>query len=213
MIAGIDEAGKGCVIGPLVVACVCCDEEGERRLKSIGVKDSKKLPHSKRIKLAEEIKSFAKVEVIKVSAKELNKLMKSKTLNEILKECYIKLINGLKPSKVYIDCPDINPERFSKNIKELTGIDVISEHKADEKYAIVSAASIIAKVEREKEIQKLKEIYGDFGSGYASDSKTREFLSRVIKAGKIPDIVRLKWKTIAKISQLTLNDFSQAKGI
>ncbi len=207
MIAGIDEAGKGCVIGSLFVAGVCCDERTIKIFEDLGVRDSKKLSHSKRVELAEEIRRISSVEILRVDAKSLNELMRYKTLNEILRDCYVELISKLKPKLVYVDCPDVKPDRFSKFIESATGVKVIAEHKADEKYVIVSAASIIAKVEREREIQMLKEIYGDFGSGYASDSKTRKFLNEIIKSGKIPDIVRKKWKTIAKLSQRSLNDF------
>lgn len=212
MIAGLDEAGKGCVMGSLFVAGVCCDEDTENVLKSIGVKDSKKLKHSKRVELAEKIKEIARVEVLRIEAKRLNELMNYKTLNEILRDCYIELINKLKPKIAYIDCPDVNPKRFSEIIEKSTDVKVVAEHRADEKYPIVSAASIIAKVEREKEIEKLKRIYGNFGSGYASDVKTREYLKSLIESGRIPDFVRRKWKTLAKLSQKTLNEF-QAKEI
>jgi len=202
MIAGIDEAGKGCVIGPLVIAGVACDCEDY--LRSIGVKDSKKLSKKRREKLAEKIREVAKVEVLKISAEDLNKLMEKKTLNEILRDGYEEIIKRLKPSVAFIDSPDVNPERLASYLKSSTGIEIVAAHKADEKYPIVSSASIIAKVERDWEIEKLKQKFGDFGSGYASDPKTIAFLKNL---KEWPFFVRIKWKTLKKINQSKLGDF------
>lgn len=202
MKAGIDEAGKGCVIGPLVVAGVACDSEDY--LKSIGVKDSKKLSQKRREELAEKIKKVAKVEVIKIQANKLDEMMETKTINEILKECYAEIIKRLKPEIALVDSPDVKPERLSSHLKEMTGVEVIAEHRADEKYPLVSSASIIAKVEREKDIEMLKLSYGDFGSGYASDPKTIEYLKQL---KEIPMFVRKKWKTVERLSQKSITDF------
>ncbi|MEM1578380.1 MAG: ribonuclease HII [Archaeoglobaceae archaeon] len=202
MKAGIDEAGKGCVIGPLVVAGVACDCEDY--LRSIGVRDSKKLSEKRREMLAEKIREVAIVEVVKISAEKLNKLMESKNLNEILKEAYAEIILRLKPSIVYVDSPDVKPERLASYLKNLTGVEVVAEHRADEKYPLVSSASIIAKVEREEEIRKLKKEFGDFGSGYASDPRTISFLKN---QKSLPPCVREKWKTLKKLGQTDLGDF------
>jgi ribonuclease HII len=202
MIAGIDEAGKGCVIGPLVIAGVACDCEDY--LRSIGVRDSKKLSKKRREELAEKIREVAKVEVLKISAEDLNKLMEKKTLNEILRDGYEEIIKRLKPSVAFIDSPDVNPERLASYLRSSTGIEIVVAHRADEKYPIVSSASIIAKVERDWEIEKLKQKFGDFGSGYASDPKTIAFLKNL---KEWPFFVRIKWKTLKKINQSKLGDF------
>ncbi|MEM0215685.1 MAG: ribonuclease HII [Archaeoglobaceae archaeon] len=203
MKAGIDEAGKGCVIGPLVVAGVACDNE--EYLKSIGVKDSKKLSQKRREELAEKIRKVARVEVVKIPAEKLDKMMETKTINEILKDCYAEIIKKLNPQIALVDSPDVKPERLANQLKEMTSIDVIAEHKADEKYVLVSSASIIAKVEREKEIERLKKTFGDFGSGYASDPKTIAYLKQL---NEMPSFVRKKWKTIERLYQRSLEDFN-----
>ncbi len=208
MILGIDEAGKGPVIGPLVVCGVLCDEETVEYLKSLGVKDSKKLDKEERKKLYSLITPICKFKVLKISAEELNELMDRFTINEILKRAYVEIIRHFKPKIAYIDCPDINVERFKHEIEERTGIEIVASHKADEIYPIVSIASIVAKVERDREIDRLKEAYGDFGSGYASDPKTINFLRNYLREnGKFPPIVRKKWKTLRKITTHTLSDF------
>jgi ribonuclease HII len=208
MILGIDEAGKGPVIGPLVVCGVLCDEETVEYLKSLGVKDSKKLDKEEREELYSLITPVCKFKVLKISAEELNELMDRFTINEILKRAYVEIIRHFKPKIAYIDCPDINVEKFKHEIEERTGIEIVASHKADEIYPIVSIASIVAKVERDREIDRLKEVYGDFGSGYASDPKTINFLRKYLREnGKFPPIVRKKWKTLRKITTHTLSDF------
>jgi len=152
MKAGIDEAGKGCVIGPLVVAGIACDCD---LLSELGVKDSKKLQQKKREEIAEKLYEIGVIRVVKIDAEKLDELMGHKTINEILKDCYAEIIRHLKPELAYVDSPDVRPDRLSKELEEMTGVKVVAEHKADEKYLIVAAASIIAKVEREREVERL----------------------------------------------------------
>jgi len=212
-IAGIDEAGKGPVIGPLVICGVCVSGNQNSLLERMGVKDSKKLTPEKRIKIAKEIKNIADVYLIKIHPPQLDKLMNRKTINEIILENCVKIINNLSPDLVYIDCPHVNPKKFESILKTLTKSEVIASHKADEKYPIVAAASILAKVERDREIEKIKmEINENFGSGYPHDEKTIAFLKRIIKKGnKLPWFVRKKWKTISNLSQKDLLSFGSHK--
>lgn len=113
-----------------------------------------------------------------------------------------KIIELLAPDIAYVDASDVLEERFGQHISELLPfkVEIVSEHKADRKYPIVSAASIIAKVERDKQIAELKEKYGDFGCGYPTDPKTISFLRQCIKKfGEYPDCVRKSWKTAKKV--------------
>ncbi len=199
-IAGIDEAGKGPVIGPLVVCGVLCEEKEVEALKKLGVKDSKKLSPERRREIAEKLKRLVKYEVIVISPQELNSKMERMTLNEILKDVCAKIISKLNPDVVFVDSFDVKPERLEDELKQLTGKEVIAMHEG-EREVIVAAASIIAKCLRDEMIEELKRKYGDFGSGYASDEKTRRWLEDQIKKGEIPEIVRKKWKTVEKIRQ------------
>ncbi len=206
--AGIDEAGKGPVIGPLVVCGVLCSEREIEILESAGVKDSKKLSRERREELYDLILETCNVKVIKFSAEELNELMGIYTINQILKRAYVEIIRSLKPKVAYIDCPERNVEAFKHEIEEKTGVEVIATHKADEIFTVVSIASVVAKVERDREIDRLKKIYGDFGSGYPSDRRTIEFLRNYLKRhGEFPPIVRKRWRTLKRIATATLNDF------
>ena len=121
-----------------------------------------------------------------------------------------EIIKEGRPNVVYIDSPDVVPSRFKQIIlsylpEDLRNITIVAENKADKKYAIVSAASIIAKEIREMRIKELKRKYGDFGSGYPSDLRTIEFLRRYYKTNKcFPPIVRESWSTLKKILQKQL---------
>ncbi len=206
-IVGIDEAGKGPVIGPLVVCGFAIDSNRLGELKEIGVRDSKRIPKRRREEIARKLRTLGNCEIIKINPNELDSLMKEKTINEVLYECYERIIDRLKPGRFFVDSPDVIPERLEERLRR-KGAEVVAEHKADEKYAVVSAASILAKVERDAEIDKLRKIFGDFGSGYASDGKTRDFLREFLeKNGRFPECVRKSWKTLGKISQRSLEDF------
>lgn len=203
-IVGIDEAGKGPVIGPMVVCGVLCDENDLKKLENFGVKDSKKLKPEERKRLAEGIKKLCKICTIRISPQTIDR---SENINDLLRESYVKIIKELNPDLAIVDSPDIKPERLKEFLEKMTGKEVIAMHKADEKHVVVAAASIVAKVERDEEIEKLKQEYGDFGSGYASDPKTIKFLEEWIRRGKIPPIARRRWRTIERLSQHTLTEF------
>jgi ribonuclease HII len=120
-----------------------------------------------------------------------------------------RIIDKLSPDIAYVDASDISTERFKKQITERLRKDVkvIAAHKADRIYVIVAAASIIAKVVRDREIRKLKRIFGDFGSGYPSDPRTIEAIKNWIRVhNKIPPYTRLSWKTWKKLSQITFDE-------
>jgi len=205
-IVGIDEAGRGPVIGPMVIVGILILSENDiNRLDSLGVKDSKMLTPKKREELFSMIiKIIDDYKILIISPEEIDsRIIKHKTLNQLELEKMAEIINFLNPDKVYIDCPDINVKRFTRNIKPLIKNDkceIIAEHDADKKYPIVSAASIIAKVKRDSIIQKMKQKFGDFGSGYPSDPKTKQFLiDFYVRKRTWPPIVRRTWETIKEI--------------
>ncbi|MCL5407760.1 MAG: ribonuclease HII [Candidatus Thermoplasmatota archaeon] len=204
MQCGCDEAGRGPVIGPMVVAVVCGDPDS---MKKIGVKDSKTISEPIRERMFDQImKSAASVEYVIVDEEIIDESTLKKELNLLEAKTISKMI---RPDNEYIvDCPDVNEERFAKLLTQLSGnIDIIAEHKADVNYPLVSAASIIAKVTREKEISKIKIEIGDFGSGYPSDERTIAFLKNYFrKNGRLPPHVRKSWKTVNTITS-TLDDY------
>jgi len=199
-ILGIDEAGRGPVIGPLVVAGIVIPEEKIAILHRMGIKDSKKLSPTRRKVLSRKLKSMFEYETVEITAKDIDTLRaKGVNLNEIENIAMIKVIQNLSYDQIIIDSVDIKPERLKKKIKNVIGNKkIIAEHKADDKYIQVAAASIIAKSKRDKIIEKIKKDYrnvGDVGSGYPSDPKTKEFLKNY-SYDEMPDIVRKSWKTV-----------------
>ena len=213
MICGVDEAGKGPVIGPLVVAAVAV--KNAKDIQDLGVKDSNQLNPVKRKELANIIKDKFDYTIEIIEAEKVDEYRKQNRLNDLNREAFEKLISKLNPNVAYVDAADVNEHRFGSQIKaSLTNkndTDVISMHKADAKIEVVAAASIIAKETREKEIEKLKEKIGDFGSGYPSDERTIRFLkSFYADNGKWPTGTRKSWKTIERIRPVkTLDDFGE----
>ncbi|MHA1661519.1 MAG: ribonuclease HII [Promethearchaeota archaeon] len=202
---GIDEAGRGPVLGPMLICGVCFTKSGLDFLKEIGVKDSKKLSPKKRTELAKLIvENCHSYKMIIVSAKEIDQRKEKKiTLNRLEELKMAEIINELKPDIIYLDAADVNEKRFGVSIKKLLKYNpkkIISKHKADDTYPIVSAASIIAKNKRDALINDLKKKYGDLGSGYPSDEKTTTFLHNWIKKNKkVPHFARATWSTTRKI--------------
>jgi ribonuclease HII len=206
MICGIDEAGRGPVLGDLVIAGVACNEENEEYMRGIGVQDSKKVSSRVRERLYKVITSKFEYCLIKITPQELDR--SNINLLEAMK--FAEVINTLMPNVAYVDCADVAPSNFFKNLSKYLfhSCSLVIEHKADEKYPVVSAASIVAKVERDRIIEKLKEEYGDIGSGYPSDPKTVAFLERWLKEyGTPPPFARKKWRTLSKLSNSSLLDF------
>ena len=213
MICGVDEAGKGPVVGPLVVAAVAVNNAND--IANLGIKDSKQLTKRKRKELANLIKEKFNFAVEIIEPKIVDEYRRRNKLNELNREAFERLISKLDPNVAYVDAADVNEHRFGSQIKaNLTNkndTDVISMHKADAKIEVVAAASIIAKETREKEIEKLKDKIGDFGSGYPSDERTIKFLkSFYADNGKWPTGTRESWKTLERIRPVkTLDDFGE----
>ena len=217
LIAGVDEAGRGCVIGPLVVAGVMMKNENLSILTELGVKDSKLLTPGKRELLYPVIIQLAeRCHTIKVMPYQIDKVVESARrlhkLNRLEAQTMAQIIETLKPDQAYVDAADTVEHRFGNHIRERLKIKtrIVSRHKADRIYPIVSAASIIAKVERDREIANLKLEYGNFGSGYLTDEKTMIFLKQLLeKNGDYPDFVRKSWKPAKRAK--SENGFLQQK--
>jgi len=216
LVAGVDEAGRGCVLGPLVLAVCVIDKDKEKMFKNAGVKDSKLLSPKQREELFELIKKEAEdYKIVAIPAEELNVLMDKYSLNEIeaQKACFAISQLKAKPEIIVFDSPDTSTDHFSRRIKDnLKAIScvcdskIISEHKADLNHPSVSCASILAKVTRDSLLKK--ELAGLEISGYSSDPKTIDYLKNYFRKNKeFPKNTRLKWKTLDNI----VNDLYQKK--
>jgi len=211
-ILGIDEAGRGPVIGPMVMAGVMI-EKGKEGLLA-GSKDSKLLLHKHRLQLDKKIKENTDYKIIVIEPEIIDAAVLSGELNLNWLEAHkqAEIINELQPDKAIIDCPSINCKSYEKYLRELLDnkkIKLVVEHKADEKYIVCSAASILAKVEREHQMDKIKQKYGDTGPGYPANKTTQDFVKK--NWNKYPEIFRKSWSTYKKYArpkgQKAIGDF------
>ena len=214
MIIGIDEAGRGCIIGPMVICAAAINPMEEYKLKELGVKDSKKLSPMQREKLYPKVAHLCKYVTVKVTAAELNVLMPKQNLNEIEAMKIAQAIDmlALHHPEVYVDSPDNIPAKFTKRIEKYirTRAKITSTNKADDIYLIVGAASIIAKVTRDREIEKIKKEVGfDFNSGYTSDPITQKYIRNRRDYPAIEPYLRTHWSTLRKEKQRKLSDFPE----
>ena len=195
---GFDEAGRGPILGPLVLCGATFREADLLELKRIGVRDSKLLSPSSRERLSKEILRLAvRVEFAEIWPDRLDRLMAEKNLNEIEAEFLSRIIDRVKPSIAYVDSPDPRPQLFEERLRRYlkTRPKLVVENGADRKYVQVSAASILAKVRRDRRIKELHEKFGDFGSGYLTDPRTVSFLKKWIEThGTLPDFARKSWR-------------------
>ncbi|HEC77071.1 MAG TPA: ribonuclease HII [Thermoplasmatales archaeon] len=215
MICGIDEAGRGPVIGPMVVAGIWMEERDEWKLMEAKVRDSKKLSSQRREKIAEFIKKNFYYEIIVVNAEDIDNLRQIMSLNQLEAFIFAKIASRKYASIYYIDSASANEEEFKKEVKKRIDFDceIVCEHEADDKYPVVSASSIIAKVERDRLIKNIaekieKKIGMPMGSGYPSDKKTVDFIKEWIKKfNELPPHTRKSWRTVRNIQ----NEMKQGK--
>ena len=199
MFCGVDEAGRGSVMGPLVVGVVYTEDDSP--FKEIGVKDSKKLtPKARERMYSQIVESADHWCTVIVTAESIDEQRKSISLNEIELNMFAEGTTKWRSDTVYADCPDINEESFTERLRNLIGkdVEVIAKHKADDTYPIVSAASIVAKVTRDRMMDDIREEFGvEVGSGYPSDHYTMDFIQGWIqKNGKAPKHVRTSWEPV-----------------
>lgn len=200
-ICGVDDAGRGSMLGPLVIAGISLEKSNIHKLSLLGVKDSKQLSPKLREELYKKIIVLVdNYYVAKISPKSIDTSVKKHGLNHLEAKYMAKVISKLNPDTSYVDSCDVNPQRFGKEISKLiTNKKIRSYHHADSRFVVVSAASIIAKVTRDRVIDKLRKTH-NLGSGYPSDSKTIDFVTSYYKINHIlPVFVRKSWKPTQKI--------------
>ncbi|MCF7798386.1 ribonuclease HII [Candidatus Woesearchaeota archaeon] len=223
-VAGIDEAGRGPVLGPMVMAVVAGEQKDVDFLNQIGVKDSKLLTPIKRNKLARIIKQRLPHAIIKVSPKDIDKSISNphSSLNDL--EAFTsgklikRLIQKVSVQKIILDLPSKNKEDYVAKVRSqlsfpASAIPILAEYKADLNHAQVAAASILAKVTRDKAIEKMaKKLNLRLGSGYPADANTIHCLYENFNKLKEYEFVRLEWKTtkelLNKKRQTTLKTFT-----
>ena len=208
---GVDEAGRGPVIGPLVVCALAIPEGDYSILEKMGVKDSKSLSKAKRGVISRSIREkcmtrgwklgISICEPVKI---DLNSIKSN--LNTLEVELFSESIKKTVPSRtggsIYVDACDTDQDRFGNNVKfslgnEWSKWDIISKHRLDQSNLLVGASSIIAKDVRDSAISDLSEKLGmDIGSGYPSDPKTKIAVVELISRGTPHDCLRWSWSTV-----------------
>ncbi|TLZ56594.1 MAG: ribonuclease HII [Methanobacteriota archaeon] len=201
MIVGVDEAGRGPVIGPLVVAGVAV--ESDVPLRHLNVRDSKKLSPERREALAPEIEKVSTYELVVIPAERIDVMRSEMSLNDFEAKLFAEVIDKLRPETAYVDAADVDEIEFKRCVrKELAfDVEIVSQHNADELFPVVSAASILAKVCRDREMRLIEDEIGlHIGSGYASDTDTIAFLETWIRQhGSLPPHTRASWDTARRL--------------
>jgi len=220
LIAGVDEAGRGSVVGPLVVAGMGIRESKLPLIRSLNLRDSKTLTRTTRRRLFSKIVGIADyICVCLLNENEIDESVYAKGLNKLEAEAMAAVISNLQPDSVYVDCCDVNPLRYASLLKTYVvsrrSYKLYSFHHADSSVGVVSAASIIAKIIRDSKLYEIRKSHVSIGSGYPSDKVTVSFIRDwVLRFGEAPNFVRKSWRPVkiilkesSRISDAQLDDF------
>lgn len=201
LIAGVDEAGRGPLIGPMVICGFALDQTKLNYLRDLKVRDSKLLSRAQRERIFRELTTIGAHHIIAIPAKEIDAaVLGPENLNWLEARKTVEILEKLQPQQAIVDCPSTNIPAYTGFILKHLSIplDVKCEHKADAHYEIVAAASILAKVTRDRLIDEIKELHDvDFGSGYMSDERTARFLQ---ENPEFPEI-RRSWAPYQKLQK------------
>ncbi|MCH1442491.1 MAG: ribonuclease HII [Candidatus Poseidoniaceae archaeon] len=214
-LVGVDEAGRGPVLGPLVVGLLSIPKEDEYLLEEQHIEDSKHLSHAKR-KLHYEwinqqvVERGWYVDTIICQPNRIDNAVYAKGLNILEVDLFSSILNRHHRSfnqklEILLDACDVNEKRFSNRISNRLSdwpwaeTTMVAEHKADTNHRIVGGASILAKVVRDMEIERIAlEVGKPVGSGYPSDPNTVKALPDLIKKNGIHKDIRWSWATVER---------------
>lgn len=210
ILGGIDEAGRGAVIGPMIVAGVSFREKDMYELERIGVRDSKELSRKERSAKYGQVVGIARsICICVVHTTEIDDHVSFNRLNHLEALVMAQVIDNMNADSIFVDCCDVNQEKFKANILSYLKrrvrirkgkLDIFSFHHADSLHLAVSAASIVAKVIREEELCNIKKVHQGIGSGYPSDKRTASFIkSWIEEVGVPPPFVRSSWLPVKRL--------------
>lgn len=207
-IIGIDDAGRGPVLGPMILSGVLINDSEEKELAEVGVKDSKQLTPNSRKKIGKVVEEKYAHHLEVATPSEIDEAINLNHLEAIKMAMVVnKLLEDVDEKvRVIVDCPSINIESWSEFLEKLIDkkkdVELVCEHKADANHLVVAAASVLAKERREKEMEELRKKFGiDFGSGYPGDPKTKKFVSENFDSEKFNSLIRSSWETIKKLKR------------
>ncbi|HEQ97731.1 MAG TPA: ribonuclease HII [candidate division Zixibacteria bacterium] len=235
ILAGIDDATKCPCIGSIFIAGVVADERLVEKWRKAGVKDSKLLSRKRRDELCRIIRSTALTTSIRhIPPLEIDD--KSLNLNSWEMVAFLKLLRNLhrkhRFSRVIVDNWEVSTELFFRRLELLTGrgmapllqekavlipkrlhrnIEINPEHQADKNHVIVGAASILARAASDRQYDRYRKLYGDFGSGSPGDPKTRYYVWK--HRNNPTPIIRQSWNTYKTLCRLDDfgDDYTQRK--
>jgi ribonuclease HII len=192
IVAGIDEAGRGCCLGPMVVACLWMEHGRVSLLRELGARDSKKLTPDRREAL---FRAFADHGLLFSARFAFPDEIDRENLNRLHFKKVVSLVREAGARATFVDAP-VPPRglaRYRRELAQATGRRVYPLNRADERIPVVAGASIVAKVVRDRMIAYLKASMGDFGSGYPSDPATVAWLAVNRAAAVERKVLRTKW--------------------
>jgi ribonuclease HII len=204
-ILGVDEAGRGSVLGPLVVGAFCCTEDRLGALRETGVRDSKRLTPRRREEVYSLLPGVGECRSVSLTPRRIDRYVARGGLNELELVAFAELVSEFRPDVAYVDACDPVAERFGRRLEELagSGIRIVSRHKADRDFPVVSAASVVAKVRRDGALAALCRASGEtLGSGYPSDPETKACVARHVRdGGAVPTWMRRSWETVQRVKR------------
>lgn len=200
LIGGVDEAGRGALVGPLIVAGICIKSSRLLELVKIGIKDSKLLTANRRRSMIPKLIDHAEcICICKLTPADVDYGVINSSLNLLEAQAMAAVIENIFAYTVFVDSCDVNPVRYRKSVSEFLCINrpkkIVSLHHAEAANVAVAGASIVAKVMRDYEMSRIREQYGEMGSGYPSDKKTIKFVRDWMGKNNIPpSFIRKSWK-------------------
>ena len=212
---GLDEAGRGSLVGPLVVGGFVTTPETAARLPGLGVRDSKLLSPERREAVYAALRPLGRCLSIALSPRIVDRSVRAGWLNALEARAFAGLVARSGASRAFVDACDPVAPRFGRTVARLAGgrVPVHAQHRADREIPVVAAASIVAKVRRDRAIARLARSLGDgLGSGYPSDARTRAFVRERLEGSPTPPPwVRASWRTMetlkARPTARTLESF------
>lgn len=211
LVLGLDEAGRGALLGPLIVAGAVLSEEDLPKLAELKVKDSKAVPRAQRPRLLRELWAWGlRGRAVVIPPEHIDE----GNLTQLELGAMLVLIQFLRPDRVIAD-PPVGPRaipRFRRSLAQAAGLaenQVLLFPKADAQDPLVAAASLLAKVVRDGYVRALRSRYGDFGWGYPGEPRVREFLVRYLRThGELPPICRKRWRTVQEVLGAKLQEMA-----
>jgi ribonuclease HII len=214
LVVGVDEAGRGSLVGDMFVAAVAVRRDRVYELLALGVRDSKSLSRERRALIAPRVLEVAEAAVVcRVTPEEIDR----ENLNDLEVRAVERIARQLKARGLAVG--EVVVDEVAGRARDIE----VAVHryypearvavvpKADRDYPVVAAASIVAKFLRDKHVELLSRVYGEIGSGYPSDPRTLEWLRRVRSSGELPSCVRRSWKTVGRVTTLTLDAFAKRR--